>query len=60
MQVSTFANEPWRENVLGIDCRQIDENAQNLGKLVPQRFVFNCFLLYCSESQKSHKAIENA
>ena len=41
LQVSTFENGPWKENFLGIDFRQIDQNSQNLGKLVPQRFVFN-------------------
>ena len=41
LQVSTFANGPWKENFLGIDFRQIDQNSRNSGKLVPQRFVFN-------------------
>ena len=41
LQVSTFENEPWKENFLGIDFRQIDQNSRNSGKLVPQRFVFN-------------------
>ena len=41
LQVLTFKNEPWKENVLGIDFPQIDQNSRNLGKLVPQRFVFN-------------------
>ena len=41
LQVSTFANEPWKEKFLGIDICQIDQNLQNSGKLVPRRFVFN-------------------
>ena len=41
LQVSTFENEPWKENFLGIDFRQIDQNSWNSGKLVPQRFLFN-------------------
>ena len=41
LQVSTFENEPWKENFLGIDFRQIDQNSRNSGKLAPQRFVFN-------------------
>ena len=41
LQVSTFENGPWKENFLGIDFRQIDQNSRNSGKLVPQRFVFN-------------------
>ena len=34
-QVSSFANETWKENFLGTDLRQIDQNSQNSGKLVP-------------------------
>ena len=41
LQVSTFENGPWKENFLGIDFRQIDQNSRNSGKFVPQRFVFN-------------------
>ena len=41
LQVSTFANGPWKENFLGIDFRKIDQNSRNSGKLVPKRFVFN-------------------
>ena len=40
-QVSTFENGSWKENFLGIDFCQIDQNSRNLGKLVLQRFVFN-------------------
>ena len=36
LQVLTFANASWKENFLGIDFRQIDQNLQNSGKLVPQ------------------------
>ena len=39
-------NEPWKENFLGIDFRQIDQNSQNLGKLEPQGFVFNKIDIY--------------
>ena len=39
--VSIFENVPWKKNFLGIDFRQIDQNSRNLGKLAPQRFVFN-------------------
>ena len=41
LQVSAFANGPWKENFLGIDFHQIEQNSRNSGKLVPQRFVFN-------------------
>ena len=41
LQVSTFANGPWKENFLGIDLRQIGQNPRNSGKLVPQEFAFN-------------------
>ena len=41
LQVSTFANGPWKENYLGINFRQIDQNSCNLGMLVQQIFVFN-------------------
>ena len=41
LQVSSFANGPWKENFFGIDFRQIDQNSQDTGKLVPHRFVFN-------------------
>ena len=41
LQVSTFENGPWKENFLGIDFCQIDQNSWNSGKLVPQKFVFN-------------------
>ena len=41
LQVSTFVNESWKRNFLGIDLRQIDQSSWNLGKLVPQRFVFD-------------------
>ena len=40
LQVSTFGNGPWKENFLGIDFGQIDQNSRNSGKLVPQIFVF--------------------
>ena len=39
LQVSTFANEPWKENFLGIDFRQVDQKPQNSVKLVPQIFL---------------------
>ena len=39
-QVSTFANEPWRENLLGIDIHQIDQKSRNSGKLIPQSLFF--------------------
>ena len=39
LQVSTFANEPWKENFLGIDIRQVDQKPQNSVKLVPQIFL---------------------
>ena len=45
LQVSIFANEPWKENFLGIDFRQIDQNSGNSAKLVTQRFFF-CKLKY--------------
>ena len=32
LQVSTFANGPWKENFLGIDFRQIDQNSRDLRK----------------------------
>ena len=35
MQVSSFANEPWKENFLDNDFPQIDQNPQSSGKLVP-------------------------
>ena len=41
LQVSSFANEPWKENFFGTDFPQIDQNSRDLGKLVPHRFVFN-------------------
>ena len=41
LQVSTFGNEPWKGNFLGIDFCQVDQNSPNSGKLVPQRFAFN-------------------
>ena len=41
LQVSTFANGPWKESYLGINFRQIDQNSCNLGMLVQQIFVFN-------------------
>ena len=41
LQVSTFANGPWKENYLGINFRQVDQNSCNLGMLVQQIFVFN-------------------
>ena len=41
LQVSAFSNELWKGNLLGIDFRQIDQNSQNLGKLIPQRFALN-------------------
>ena len=41
LQVSSFANGPWKENFFGIDFRQIDQNSRDSGKLVPHRFVFN-------------------
>ena len=41
LQVLTFANGPWKENYLGINFRQIDQNSCNLGMLVQQIFVFN-------------------
>ena len=41
LQLSTFENGSWKENFLGIDFCQIDQNSQNSGRLVPQRFVFN-------------------
>ena len=40
LQVSTFANEPWKENFIGIDFRQIDQNSRNSEKLVFKRFIF--------------------
>ena len=39
LQVSTFANGPWKKNFLGIDFGQIDQNSRNSGKLAPQRFA---------------------
>ena len=30
-----------KENVLGIDFRQVDQDLRNSGKLVPQTFSFN-------------------
>ena len=41
LQVSSFANGPWKENFVGIDFRQIDQNSRDTGKLVPHRFVLN-------------------
>ena len=32
LQVSTFANEPWKRNFLGIHFCQIDQSSRNLGK----------------------------
>ena len=40
LQVSTLANEPWKENFSGTDFCQIDQNWRNSGKLVPQRFIY--------------------
>ena len=36
MKISTFQNEPWKENFEGIDFCQIDQNSGNSGKLVPK------------------------
>ena len=41
LQVSTFANEPWKENFIVTDFHQIDQISRNSGKLVPGRFVFS-------------------
>ena len=41
LQVSTFANESWRGNFLGIDLHQIDQSLRISEKLVSQRFVFD-------------------
>ena len=41
LQVSTFANEPWKENFIVTDFHQIDQISRNSGKLVPERFVFS-------------------
>ena len=41
LQVSSFANGPWKENFFGIYFRQIDQNPRDTGKLVPHRFVLN-------------------
>ena len=38
LQVSTFANEPWKKNFLCLDFSQVDQNSQNSEKLVPQTF----------------------
>ena len=35
LQVLSFVNEPWKENFLGIDFHQVDQNSQNSGKSVP-------------------------
>ena len=40
LQVSTFANEPWKGNFLGIHFCQIDQSSRNLGKQIPKRFAF--------------------
>ena len=36
LQLFTFSNEPWKENFLGIDFCQTDQNSGNSGKLEPQ------------------------
>ena len=41
LQVSNFANGPWKETFFGIDFPQIDQNSRDSEKLVPHRFVFN-------------------
>ena len=41
LQVSSFANGPWKENFFGNDFRQINQNSRDSGKLVPHRFVFD-------------------
>lgn len=40
LQWSTFPNEPWKENFLDIEFRQVDQKSQNSGKLIPQNFGF--------------------
>ena len=40
-QTLQVSNGTRKENFLGIDFRQIDQNSRNSRKLVPQRFVFN-------------------
>ena len=41
LQASTFANDSWKVNFLGIDLCQIGQSSLNSEKLVPQRFLFD-------------------
>ena len=40
LPVSVFPNKAWKGNCLCLDFRQIDQNSQNLGKLVPKKIFF--------------------
>ena len=40
LPVSVFPNKAWKGNFLCLDFRQIDQNSQNSGKLVPKKIFF--------------------
>ena len=41
LQVSTFTNESYKGNLIGIDLCQNDQSSRNSEKLAPQRLVFD-------------------
>ena len=55
LPVSVFPNKAWKGNCLCLDFRQIDQNSQNSGKLVPKK-IFFIKLTYLKEYFKINKS----